>query len=151
MSIPELISQHFVKIQWLIGGASIVVFWTLLKSGSNQSQFRVREADRKDLNRLKKGPDLAQAKLQSRKPAPPPAPPLALPGIRLSGEPHEILGVDENATEAEVMRAYKEAIKRFHPDRIQGQAQEQLQFYQQASAKLNQAKDDLLKRIRTSK
>ena len=46
------------------------------------------------------------------------------------------------------MRAYKEAIKRFHPDRIQGQAQEQLQFYQQASAKLNEAKDEMLKKIR---
>ena len=46
------------------------------------------------------------------------------------------------------MRAYKDAIKRFHPYRIQGQAEEQLRFYQEASAKINDAKNEMIKRVR---
>ena len=121
----------------------------MFKDREQGSQFRVREADRKDLNQIlgKNTGTLADAKL-NRKAETPKAPPLALPGMRLSGESHEILGIAEDANEAEIMRAYKEAIKRFHPDRIHGQAKEQIQFYQEASAKLNQAKDQMLKKIR---
>ena len=151
MSIPELVSQHFVKLQWIIGIASLLFFYTVLKSGNKKSQFKVREADRTDFNRLRSGPDLAQAKLKNPKVKTPSPPPLSLPGIRLEGEAHEILGVAEEASEIEIMKAYKDAIKRFHPDRIQGQAQEQLQFYQQTSAKLNQAKVDMLKNLRARK
>ena len=133
-----------------MGAVGLAAVWSLLKSGKRETQFRVREADRTDLNRPRPGPDLADAKLKKPAAAAPVQAPLSLPGIRLSGEAHEILGVAEDASEAEVMRAYKDAIKRFHPDRIQGQAKEQMQFYEQASAKLNQAKEDLLKRIRSS-
>ena len=150
MSVPELVSLYFVRIQWGVLILGILFCIRILRSGSKQSQFRVREADRTDLNRLKSSSDLAQAKLPKPKVATPPPAPLALPGIRMTGEPHEILGVDENATEADVMKAYKEAIKRFHPDRIQGQAKEQLQFYQEASSKLNSAKEAMLKRLRSN-
>ena len=61
---------------------------------------------------------------------------------------HEILGIAENANEAEVMRAYKDAIKQYHPDRIQGQAQEQIKFYQEAASQLNQAKETMIQKIR---
>ena len=149
MTFPEFFNQNRDSIQWGMGFTALAAVWSILKSGKNESQFKVREADRKDLNRLREGPDLAQAKLKRPAQAAPPPPPLSLPGIRLHGEAHEILGVAENASEAEVMRAYKDAIKRFHPDRIQGQAKEQMQFYEQASAKLNQAKEDMLKRIRS--
>ena len=67
MSIPELVSQHFVKLQWIIGIASLLFFYTVLKSGNKKSQFKVREADRTDFNRLRSGPDLAQAKLKNPK------------------------------------------------------------------------------------
>jgi len=148
MTIPELVAHYFVKIQFVIFIVGIFFCIRILRSAQTGSQFRVREADRTDLNKLREGPDLAQAKLTPKKSSAPPVPPLALPGIRLSGEPHEILGIEEDANEVEIMKAYKDAIKRFHPDRIQGQAKEQIQFYEQASAKLNEAKDKMLKAVR---
>ena len=146
MSFTEFISRYFVKIQWAIGLISAFIFIRMLRSSQTSSHFKVREADRADLNRLKGGPDLAQAKIAKKEPPPPP---LALPGTRTEGLAHEILGIDEHASEIEIMKAYKDAIKRYHPDRIQGPAQEQLQFYQHLSAKLNQAKDEMLKRRRS--
>ena len=148
MTIPELVSRYFVKIQMIVFIAGIFIGIRLLRSNQGRSQFRTREADRNDLNQLREGPGLADAKLNAPRSKNPPPPPLSLPGIRLSGEAHEILGIDETATEVEVMRAYKDAIKRFHPDTIQGEAKSQIKFYQEASAKLNQAKEDMLKSIR---
>ena len=151
MNLLELIARNFVKIQFVLFIVGVFVCLRMLSSTQSRSHFRAREADRSDLTKLREGPDLAEAKLRPKHAPKSEMPPLALPGIRLSGEPHEILGVDEDASEVEIMRAYKDAIKRFHPDRIQGQAKEQIQFYEQASAKLNQAKDDLLKSTRSRK
>jgi DnaJ-domain-containing protein 1 len=151
MSITEFVSKNFIRIQVIIFIAGIFIWFRYLQGGEQErSKFRVREADRTDLNRLREGPGLADAKLQKKNQTPPPQP-LSLPGIRLVGEPHEILGVKEDASEAEVMKAYKDSIKRFHPDRIQGEAKEQMYFYEQASAKINQAKEDMLKNIRSKR
>ena len=150
VSLLQFIAEHFKESQIILLFLGVGTAFLMLKRREAPSQFRVREADRKDLNQIlgKKDSDLATAKLIRKTEKPKAPPPLALPGMRLNGESHEILGVAENAPEVEIMRAYKDAIKRFHPDRIQGQAQEQMQFYQEASAKLNQAKDEMLKRIR---
>ena len=147
MRFVEVIARHFQNIQTaiLIFGALSILFF--MKGRSKPSQFKQRESDRTDLDRiLKQGPDTAQAKVRPKQ-TPPPRP-LALPGVRLSGAPHEILGVPENANESEIMRAYKNAMKRFHPDTIQGAARDQIQFYQDASARINEAKDQMLKKIR---
>jgi DnaJ-domain-containing protein 1 len=151
MSIPEFIAHYFVKIQFAIFVIGALFCIRILQSGKTQTNFKSREADRTDLDKLRNGPGLADAKMRPQKPTTPPPVPLNLPGIRLTGEAHEILGVDENASEAEIMRAYKESIKRFHPDRIQGQAKDQIQFYEQAAAKLNQAKEDMVKSLKYRK
>ena len=141
--------ESFQKSQLLIIGVVLVAAWFGFRSNGNQSQFRKRESDRDDLNKLRGGPDLAQAKLKSSAKAEPKPHPLSLPGIRLHGKPHEILGIAENANEAEIMRADKDAIKQYHPDRIQGQAQEQIKFYQEAASQLNQAKEAMIQKVRT--
>ena len=140
-------ADHFDKMQYLLLGAILFVAWTGLRS-QKQSKFKSREADRRDTDRSKqKDGDLASAKLNRKSPNSQ-IPRLALPGIRLTGDAHEILGVTESAREPEIMRAYKEKIKLFHPDRIQGQAREQLKFYEEASAKINQAKEEMLSRLK---
>lgn len=139
------VADHFDKMQYLLLAGILFIAWNAMRAKQEKTNFRTREADRPDLNKiLKGGEDFANSKLKSKQT--PTAPPLALPGIRLSGEAHEILGVAANASTAEVLRAYKEKIKLFHPDRIQGQAREQLKFYEDASAKINQAKEDMLSR-----
>ncbi len=125
---------------------SIFLVYLLFRNKQEGSQFRKREADRADLGRiLNQGPDLGQAKIKR---ASPPPPPLALPGVTLSGEPHEILGVAEHAGEAIIQKAYKEAIKRYHPDRIQGLPPDQMRFYQDASARITEAKNAMIKKLK---
>ncbi len=57
--------------------------------------------------------------------------------------PYEVLGVPENASEEEIKRAYKELVKKYHPDKYQdnplaGLAEEKLQ-------EINEAYDMLMK------
>ena len=149
MSTLEWIARNFQKIQVIFLLAVLFLIWTFLKNNRGQSNFKSREADRGDLDRiLNSGPDLAQAKMRRKPPEQPPPPPLSLPGIRLEGEPHEILGIREDASEAEIVRAYKDAIKRFHPDTLQGKSASELRFYQEASARINDAKNRMLKSLR---
>lgn len=148
----QTLSSHGPSLVFL--GAIALVFLAL-KEQKTGSGFRKREADRSDLDRiLNQGPDLAQAKLRPKRPPGekpvPPAAPLALPGINLAGEPHEILGIPENADEILILKAYKEAIKRYHPDRVQGLPPEQMKFYQEVSSRLTEAKNELLKRQRST-
>ena len=140
------VADHFHQLQFVFLGIILAVIWLNARGREDKSGFRTREADRSDLNSIhRNGPSLADAKLKKRNPQ---SAPLSLPGIRLDGEPHEILGVDESADESEIMRAYKDKIKMFHPDRIQGQAREQIKFYEEASAKINLAKEAMIEQIR---
>ncbi|MBS1960244.1 MAG: J domain-containing protein [Bdellovibrionales bacterium] len=136
------VADHFQTIQFLIIIGTIIFAWVTFKSPGRGSQFRNREADRADLEKFKTDSGLADARFRKS------PPPLSLPGVRISGEPHEILGIRADANEEDVMKAYKDAIKRYHPDKIQGLAQDQIQFYQNASAKINEAKDAMIKKIR---
>lgn len=140
------VADHFDKLQYLFLGMVVLFAISRLQSNKEQTRFKAREANRADLDQLMKNEqDLANAKMRKKQPAPAP---LSLPGINLVGEAHEILGVDAHAREPEIMRAYKEKIKMFHPDRIQGQAREQIKFYEEASAKINQAKESMLANLK---
>ena len=57
--------------------------------------------------------------------------------------PYEVLGVPENASEEEIKKAYKELVKKYHPDKYQDNpladlAEEKLQ-------EVNEAYDMLMK------
>ena len=57
--------------------------------------------------------------------------------------PYEVLGVSENASEEEIKRAYKELVKKYHPDKYQNNpladlAEEKLQ-------EVNEAYDMIMK------
>ncbi len=133
------VADHFEQLQYLFLAFVLFFAWTSLRARQEQSRFKTREANRADLDRLLKAPSSEKQRKTS---------PLSLPGITLTGKAHEILGVDAHAQEPEIMRAYKEKIKLFHPDRIQGQAREQLKFYEDASAKINQAKESMLANLK---
>ena len=145
----QWVAEHFEKTQIAFLVLVVAMAWLGLRSRSQNSNFKVRVADRSDLNRLKEkgGPDLASAKLTSAQKKTV-TPPLSLPGIRLHGAPHEILGIAPDANEEEIMKAYKDAIKLYHPDRVQGQGQSQLKFYQEAASQLNQAKEAMMNQLK---
>lgn len=143
------VADHFDKLQYIFLAMVGIFAIVRLTSKNEPTKFKAREAHRDDLSKLDKTDwDLANAKMRRREPS---APPLSLPGITLNGEPYEILGVRENAGEAEIMRAYKEKMKQFHPDRIQGQAREQIKFYEEAASKLNRAKELMIANLKSNR
>ena len=129
----QWIADHFQSIQWILLLAFVLIGWISFRKNEPKSQFRVREADL---------PPKASEKPKK------PVSPLELPGIRLDGKPHEILGIPSDADEAEIIKAHKELIKRFHPDRIQASTPEMEKFYQSAAVQINRAKEMMLKKIR---
>jgi len=61
----------------------------------------------------------------------------------MNGNPYQILGVRDGASEEEIKKAYKEQVKKWHPDRFQGDPREKM-----AGEKLrdiNEAYDYLMK------
>lgn len=122
---------------------TVVVMFIALKTwlkSSTQSNFKLREHEKAPVPN-RPGYDMAQQKKNQ---------PLSLPGINLTGTACEILGVPAHASQSEILLAYKEGIKRYHPDRIQNASPEQLKFYEQAAATLNRAKDELLQKLKSS-
>ncbi len=102
----------FLGTQTLILGvlvALIFVFFRKLKSP--ESRFKVREADR--VKKPAQKANRSSASESSRKQRP-----LELPGFRIDGEPHEILGVSIDASPKEIQRAFRELMKRYHPDQV---------------------------------
>jgi DnaJ-domain-containing protein 1 len=106
------IGNHFGLVQI---GISVLFFAIWFRSRANEnakSRFKLREADR-DLNfaRGKAATDAANASTKKQEP-------LRLAGIVKDGAPHEVLGISALASELEIQKAYKEKMKRYHPDRI---------------------------------
>lgn len=80
----------------LFGVVLVGVYVLVAMPRRPKSGFRVRESDR------------VQA----------PQVPLPVEEIPVSALPHEILGISETASKREIQKAFRAAMKRFHPDRI---------------------------------
>src|SRR5262249_28052655 len=104
------------------------------------TMFKDRESDKKR-PRSFSNPEtdrLAQAKVQK-------SAPLALGGIRIDGTPHEILGIRAQASPEEIQQAYRDLLKRYHPDTVGRPGSREWQDAQKIAEALNRAKDALLK------
>jgi hypothetical protein len=134
---PAKAEQMFFYVQ--AGFVALVVlalYWLTRKKET--SAFRVREADKKRPAQFGKTNDtLADAKI-------PRVEPLRLAGIRLDGEPHEILGIPKNADAAQVQRAYRDLMKRYHPDIVGRPGTREWSDAQKIAEALNQARNRML-------
>lgn len=123
---------------------ALVILCIWFANREPESGFRVRESDLKKPGRRSDAPkkltsdSLAEAKLK------PKAKPLQLAGISLQGEPHEILGVRADATEAQIQKAYRELMKRYHPDIVGRPGSREWEDAQKIAEAINRAKSDLL-------
>jgi hypothetical protein len=146
---PQRLRTFFVLGQF---GVGLLLVYLLFRFSSSKSEsgFRLREADRPRRKRFGVRDDsLAQAKLgakpgekQSAKK------PLQLEGIRIDRPPHEILGVPVSATPEEIQRAYRQLMKRYHPDRVGAPGSREWNDAQRIAEAINAAKDIVLKQKR---
>lgn len=141
--IAQKIKENFYLIQMAIGALFLVLGWIFFRPKEPKSGFRVREADlrRPGAQNPDRSQALAQARLKRSEP-------LRLPGIRIDGAPHEILGISAQATPEEIQRAYRDLMKRYHPDVVGRPGTREWQEAQKIAEAINQAKAALLKKRR---
>jgi DnaJ-domain-containing protein 1 len=93
----------------------IITGW-ILRPKRLDSQFRRREYENKEppaQPRSKKGSNpMADSRLPKK------APTLSLEGFRESTDPFEILGVPRASDEETIQNAYRDLMKRYHPDKM---------------------------------
>ena len=138
--IKQLIQDHFYALQ--IGvGAFFLFLWFLRRKEDTKSPFKVREADRVAGMATKPGQPandaLAKARYEAGK--------ILLEGFRPNLPPHEILGVKAGASADEVQKAWKDLMKRYHPDQVGRPGTREWQDAQRIAEVINHAKDTLLK------
>ena len=69
------------------------------------------------------------------------------PAFSASKKPHEILGIDEDATEKQIQKAYRTLMKRYHPDKFVNLDRDQIKEYEKIAVAINKAKDEMLERL----
>lgn len=137
--ISDFLQIHSLRAQALLAVLFIALLFRSLRKLEGESKFKLREADRL-ASKPRSGTDtLAEARIRKNSP-------LLLTGIVLDGAPHEILGVSENASPSEIQSAYRELMKRFHPDRVGRQGTREWQDAQGIAARITEAKETLISR-----
>jgi len=63
--------------------------------------------------------------------------------------PHEILGISPNASKKEIQSAYKQAIKKYHPDKLSHLGKEFSNLANEKFLEIQKAYDTLMKRYNT--
>lgn len=119
------VQELFYGSQIFIGVAFIATAWFLLRPKTSESGFRVRESELRD------------RKIQLQKGA-----------VKFEGRPHELLGVPESATESEIQKAFRERMKRFHPDRSgKAPGTRDYEEAERVTQLMIQAKDAMLRKL----
>jgi len=139
MEPSQSVSYAFTILQVALAIAGILFILSMLSKRQVDSNFKKREADREDLKRIfTQGDRLDDAKLD-------PKTPKLLTGIRLDQPAHQVLGVPESATVDQINEAYRELMKRYHPDKIAAQDTPQWKEAQKIAESINLARDELIK------
>jgi len=139
---PEKLKKAFI---WAVAGIPILAIgarWIFHEQKIEKSGFKLREADRKKLHRS----SVIEAALTHNQPKAAPAP-LRLGGISIQGKAHEILNVKNDATEKEVQKAYRDLMKRYHPDVMGRIGSREWKDAQQIAEAINRAKVEMLSKL----
>ncbi len=139
------LKPFFYGGELLLGLIFLITLW-FFRPKSPESHFKVREADlKRSPSQTPSGtPTLAEARIRRHHP-------LQLEGIRLDGQPHEILGVAPRASLTEIQQAYRNLMKRYHPDRVGRPGSREWSDAQKIAEAINQAKENLVREKRWEK
>ncbi len=134
--IVRFLTQNFYLIQVGIGAVFLFIAWIVFRPNRLESNFRVRESDR-NLKFNKNDSSFADAKLKQD--------PLQLTGIQTEGPPHIVLGIKASSNPEEIQRAYRELMKRYHPDKVGRPGTREWQDAQKIAEAINRAKNEMMK------
>ncbi len=123
---PDLLEKIFYLSQILMAALFLGAFLFRIP-GLGKSKFKSKDKFKTQISL-----DLASAKISKKAP-------LLLEGVDIHATAHELLGVKQGATAEEINKAYKNKIKRYHPDKIGPQGEK-------IAEALNLAKEALLKK-----
>ncbi len=138
----EWLVQNFYLVY---AGVPIFLGFLLLKKftdSASNSNFRRDPHGRSETHQPFRELD-AQLKAREQERARGPA---LLTGFRTDAPPHEILGVNPNASATEIQRAYKTMMKRYHPDLMGPPGSQPWKDAQAIAEAINRARDVLLKK-----
>ncbi len=132
-------------MQWIFIALLVLVALRFSKNRDAESGFKSGGNPDSKRNRLRRpspalqpDPETAASKQRAR---------LLLQGVVLTGLPHQILGVREDASEFEIRKAHRDLIKRFHPDKVGQEGSREWYEAQRASEAINGARDAMLARL----
>lgn len=117
-----------------------LIVWTLIRmlSGRDQSQFRKYEHESRSFDRVSARERSNEPRSDRRKVV------IELDGFSVDRKPHEILGVEPNASKAEIQKAFKRLMLRFHPDRVGPPNSREWKDAQPIADAIIRAKDEML-------
>ena len=58
--------------------------------------------------------------------------------------PYEVLGVSENADEETIKKAYKELVKKYHPDKLNNLSEREISYATEKFRKIKNAYESLI-------
>lgn len=140
-SLKTWISEHFALVQIGISALFITIYLRSRNREERESRFKLREADR-DL-KFPRGPEATRAANTPLK-----KDPLQLTGIVIDGAPHEVLGISALANKEEIQKAYKQRMKRYHPDQIGRPGTREWKEATKIAEALNRARNEMLERLK---
>lgn len=121
----------------IIGFGALLLLLLYTLKPTRKSNFALREADRvKSQSKSKISTSHFTAKSDSG---------VYLTGIRLDLPPHDLLGINKDATPKEIQKAYRTLMKLYHPDKVARPGTQSWLDAQAIAEAINNAKDMMLK------
>jgi len=148
MPARNSLGESLFLIQIGVGLALAVALFLMFRPKSRDSNFKDHgsgPAPRGEKPRARTPDLLAESRMPREKTK---QGPLQLEGFRLDRAAHEILGISPLAPPREIQSAYREAMKRYHPDRVSAPGTPQWHEAQAIAQAISKARDELLEKAK---